>query len=215
MGLGGHLTWSAVAREVRRVHCPVHGAEVKVLPKENGHICRSELFEHNPNFTFNEEEPHFPLNMSLDRFAYNRIDGHNIHHWTARVHMTRNILNELKIEDGKIEPEFYFSQRTDQEVKQLLASLATNKPIIAIEPHSKVSFTPNKEYPFEKWQYVVNHIPAEFEVVQVSMPGKRQLEGVKSIDSMSFTTAARFLQDCVLFIGPEGGLGLDQWRSTS
>jgi ADP-heptose:LPS heptosyltransferase len=80
-------------------------------------------------------------------------------------------------------------------------------PFITIEPNSKTNYTPNRIYPFEKWQNIVNALKDKIPFVQVGAEGSRVLENV--IDwtgQSSFKNTAGMIGFSRLFLSSEGGL---------
>ena len=56
MGMGGHLMWTAVARNIRKQKNEI------CIPLDGFNFCRSDIFKNNPNFSFNGT---LPLDLSL------------------------------------------------------------------------------------------------------------------------------------------------------
>ena len=80
-------------------------------------------------------------------------------------------------------------------------------PFFVIEPYSKDNYTPNRAYPFSKWQKIVNAISKEVEVVQIGTNEKMILDGVTSfVGKTTFREGACLIGYSDLMIGSEGGL---------
>ena len=77
-----------------------------------------------------------------------------------------------------------------------------NTPLISVEPN--VDFGPNKDWGFERWQQVVDHLQGRAQFVQPSF-GKPVLSGVVGVPS-TFRGFCAVLACCDLHMGPEGGL---------
>lgn len=73
---------------------------------------------------------------------------------------------------------------------------------VYIEPNIKGWLGPNKDWGFEKWQKVVNSLPA---IRFIQGPGP-QLSGVEQAQTDSFRQACALLSKSALFVGTDGGL---------
>ena len=72
-----------------------------------------------------------------------------------------------------------------------------------------MDYTPNREYPFEKWQKIVDELSDKIQFVQVGMPDSnlRLLNNVVDMrGKTSFRTAALLIGRSRLFLSSEGGL---------
>lgn len=82
---------------------------------------------------------------------------------------------------------------------------AQNDADIIVEPNVKYQ-SPNKQWPVDRYQKVVDSLcAAGFNVAQFAT-GKHLLRGARVIDAPSFRAACAVLERAQLFIGPEGGL---------
>lgn len=203
MGLGGHLMWTAVAKELREKYEDDYG-DFKILPIEGGgnQVCRSEIFENNPNFTFDDSKDHFKMNLSNPETNYSKgeKDGRVIHRYDK--HIIDQACEFYQIEKSKLKCELYFTEEEKAKVDKLISI----DNFITIEPHSKTSYTPNNKYPFDKWQKIVDEFKSTT-FVQIGVEGQEILDGVINLTGkMSFKEACYCIQKSKLYLGPIGGL---------
>lgn len=203
MGLGGHLMWTAIAREIKDKYKDEYG-DFKILPTEgnNGHICVSEMFRNNPNFTLNENKNHFKMNLSNPdtNYAKGNQNGRVIHRYDK--HIIEQACEFYKIKNSKLKCELYFTEEEINNVSKLLPK----GNFVTIEPHSKTSYTPNNKYPFDKWQNVVNKL-SSLKFVQIGVGGQKILDGAIDLTGkMSFREACYCIKKSDLYFGPIGGL---------
>lgn len=80
---------------------------------------------------------------------------------------------------------------------------------VIIEPNVK-STAPNKQWPFERYQIVVNELCRDYPTLRLVQilysTASRKLVGVEYLSSPSFRHALALIERARLFIGPEGGL---------
>ena len=90
-------------------------------------------------------------------------------------------------------------------VYSLVSDLSND--FITIEPESKNNYTPNRIYPFEKWQSIVDDLSKEIQVVQIGNPSSRILNNVTNlVGKTTFREAALLIGKSKMFISTEGGL---------
>lgn len=75
---------------------------------------------------------------------------------------------------------------------------------VMIEPHVKVRGG-NKEWPFQRWQQVVESMP-DIRFMQAVKPGTQALSGVETVETPTFRHAMALLANARAFVGCEGGL---------
>jgi len=101
-------------------------------------------------------------------------------------------------------PELFFTEEERQRAARWTEGLGD---FIALEPHAKDDYTPNKSWFFERWQAVVDHVSELITVVQVGLPGKALLKRVVDFRGIgSFRDTACLLGGAKLFVGTDGGL---------
>ncbi len=206
MGLGGYLTWTAAVREI------VENSEkdIKIMPVEaNGNaitkIVKSPVFKNNPNITYekNHNTGYLQLNHPATNYCTQDSPERAIH--VQDKHIIENICEKFGIADPKLKCELFFDDDETAAINALTLNLS--KDYIAIEPHSKMSYTKNRVYPFEKWQSIVDQVSNHAEVVQVGAKGVRLLKNVTDMTGMtSFRQAAGIIGNARLFLSSEGGL---------
>ena len=76
---------------------------------------------------------------------------------------------------------------------------------IVVEPHTKAKASPNKQWPWERWQRVVDLRP-DLPWLQLGPPGTRPLNGVRFLATPDFRHACAALSWARAAVLPEGGL---------
>jgi len=208
MGLGGHLTWTAVARELNK-HNKNNGLKLFPCKQEGsrGYYVQSEIFFNNPYFLGDDDDPDkiFPLILNNPQTNYwTQEDGKMVTHKRDK-HIIETISDFYEIEDPELKCELYFTDEETQKAEEKAKKL--DSEFIIIEPHSKLSYTVNRRYPFEKWQDIVNKINKNIQVVQIGQKGNEVFEGVIDLTGQtSFREAAALTGAAKLFLSSEGGL---------
>jgi ADP-heptose:LPS heptosyltransferase len=214
MGLGGHLTWTAVARElykklndknIKILPCEIHGSRIT-------RVIESEIFKNNPYLVTNKEDLKqanqnkvFPLQLNNPDTNYCKFDSPKKCVQRCDKHCIEQICEFYGIENPELRCEIYFSDDELEKINQLTEKL--DKDFIVIEPHAKSDYTPNKTYSFQKWQNVANELKKYIQVVQISPPGKKVLDGVVSlVGETTFREATGVIGKSKMFLSTEGGL---------
>lgn len=213
MGLGGYLTWSAAFAEIHKkfgkriLPIEVHGNQVRIVD--------STIFKNNPiivdstidNLENYQTDYHLvPLNLPATNYCKNDTPTHAKHRYDT--HIISQILDYYKVEHTLADTRcrLYF---TDQEQKEVddLASVVGTDVFITIEPHSNNEYTCNRQYPFEKWQNIVDNLCEVVRVVQVGRSNVRVLDNVIDVTAKTtFRTCAGLIGRSKLFLSTEGGL---------
>jgi len=206
MGLGGYLAWTAVTREVKKRI----DDDIKVLPCEGDgknitKLVRSPVFENNPYIAKADEQCRmFPLFLNNPQANYCKTDTPLMAHHRYDKHMIAQMCEFYGIDDPELRCEMYFTEYEKQKVKDLTSSIGD---FVTIEPISKTNYTPNREYPFAKWQKVVDDLSKHIAVVQVGAPTSRLLNNVADFrGKTSFREAALVIGESKAFLSAEGGL---------
>ena len=216
MGLGGYLLWTAAAREIRKKY----GEGIKLMPVEqHGSFYRFvqkdiDIFKNNDDFCMDYQEAALngwhilPLVMNNPNTNYCKKDTPEKAFHRTDKHMISQICEFYNIENPELKcylkPDaaaWWF----DEQVEDILGD--RSKSFITIEPMSKTNYTPNRVYPFEKWQNIVNSLKDEIPFVQVGNKGSRILDNV--IDwtgRTNFKNTAGMIGRSRLFLSSEGGL---------
>jgi ADP-heptose:LPS heptosyltransferase len=109
------------------------------------------------------------------------------------------------LDDIELKCELFFTNTEKEKVNKLCEGL--DRSFITIEPHSKDNYTPNRAYPFEKWQNIVNELSNEIQVVQIGTHQSKLLDNVVDMRGLtSFREAAILIGKSKLFMSAEGGL---------
>jgi len=211
MGLGGYLSWTATAREIRKRA----GANVKMLPVESvGNfikIINSEIFQDNDDFCldFNEASEKgfhlFPLILNNPSANYCKKDTPD----KAFHRQDRHIIEQYCEIYGIDSPDLkcYLSTTNNCWSSQRVQKEVGNKSFIVIEPNTKTNYTPNRVYPFKKWQNIVNELKDKINFVQVGVAGSKLLSNVIDLTGKtSFRDTVKIIECASLFISSEGGL---------
>ena len=210
MGLGGHLTWTAVFRELK--HKKLDN-DTKILPCEIFQnkitkIISNDLFSNNPHVYVSSKDLGkkvfaVPLNLPQTNYCKRDTPQRAFHRYDK--HIIAQICEFYGIESPVLKCELYFIEEEHKNIASLVRNLNNN--FIVIEPHSKMNYTPNRVYPFEKWQSVVDEISKHAQVVQVGRKGNQVLSGVVDFTGKtSFKEAALLIGKSKLFVSTEGGL---------
>ena len=207
MGLGGYLLWTAVAREVSKKYGKVS------LPYENhgqhNVMVKSAVFQNNPHI-FQEnpagrEDTFFPLQLNNKETNYCKQDTPIRAFHRYDKHMIAQACEYYDIQDPELKCEMYFSEDEEKLAKATADTL--EKDFILIEPYSKTNYTPNRAYPYEKWQKVVDVLSKDYQVVQIGAPSTKILDNVTDLTGKtSFRIATKLMEYSKLFLSTEGGL---------
>lgn len=117
------------------------------------------------------------------RYPFSRETGCAYSGWRARDHWPRLFLDP-------------------DEIPPILADMP---PFVVIEPHVPAQSNPNKRYPWQKWQGVVDELRG-LHVVQVGPVGTETLRGVPLMVTDSFRAGCAVLSRARAYLGVEGGL---------
>ena len=208
MGLGGHLTWTAAARELYK-HKKTDN--LKVFPckqhDSNFYPVESDIFLNNPYFHQGklDGEKVFPLILNNPQTNYwTRESSASVEHKSDK-HIIETLCAFYNIKHPELRCELYFTEEEEDAIAKLVPQLSDD--FVVIEPHSKLSYTVNRQYPFGKWQKVVDAIKGEIQVVQVGREGSRVLDGAFDMTGKtSFREAAALIEYAQLLLSSEGGL---------
>ncbi len=207
VGLGGYLLWTAVAREVYKKYDKVS------LPYENhgqhNVMVQSAVFQNNPHI-FQEnpagkEDTFFPLQLNNKETNYCKQDTpiRALHRYDK--HMIAQACEYYDILEPELKCELYFSEDEEKLTKATANTL--EKDFILIEPYSKMNYTPNRAYPYEKWQKIVDDLSKDYQIVQIGAPNTKLLDNVTDLTGKtSFRIASKLIEYSKLFLSAEGGL---------
>ena len=199
--------WTAVAREL----CNKLPGEIKVLPFEGQapaymKIIKSEIFENNPSFfqgDMNENITVFPLQLNNPNTNYCKQDTpiQAVHRHDK--HVIEQICETYGIQNPKLKCELFL---TDQECLVGESLKKKLRRFIVIEPHSKMDYTVNRSYPFDKWQSIVNQLKDEIDFIQIGLEAKGLRNVIDMRGKTTFREAAGIIANAELFVSSEGGL---------
>ena len=206
MGLGGYLMWTAAGREISKV------TNLKILPIESHgsaiKMIDSEVFYNNPHFIQPGEKFSyaFPLVLNNPQTNYCKKDTPEKAIHRHDKHVIAQICEAYGIKDPDLKCELFLTSQELSVVNDILLNILENDYVV-IEPHSKTNYTPNRLYPLEKWQEVVDSLSKYISVVQIGQKTDEVLENcIDLTGSTTFREAAGLIQNAKMFIGSEGGL---------
>jgi len=203
MGLGGHLTWTAVARDIHLTT----GLRCIPLELHNGLIkpIVSEMFINNPHIwqPGQECENLYPLQLNAPNANYCKQDTPIKAVHRQDCHIIDQIAEAFNVNRTKLKCELFFTHDEELEIAHELQELPTN--FIAIEPESHYKYTVNRTYPFEKWQSVIDEC-SELKFVQVGLGRNKLKNCIDATSTSSFRIACGLIRSADLFVSSEGGL---------
>lgn len=211
MGLGGYLMWTAAFHEMHQTF------KKRILPIElhgkNVRLISSPIFRNNPSVVDVSNESYdgdyliVPLNNPETNYC--KLDTKEFAKHRYDCHVIQQILEFYKIDEelSNLRCRIYLDSQEEKEIESLLENFnLINKKFITIEPHSNDEYTCNREYPFEKWQNIVNELSKKFKVVQVGS-SKRTLDNVIDLTGKTtFRTCSGIIKNSSIFLSSEGGL---------
>ena len=213
MGLGGYLTWTAAAREIRSIA----GNNVKFMAVEqleNGFlkVVKSEVFKNNSDFFMHSDEEYsngqivFPLVLNNPNANYCKTDMRDrvIHRGDA--HIIQQICECYGIKDPELKCVLNLTKEENAFANDYHSCVLNGDKFITIEPFSKSNYTNNRSYPFEKWQEIVNHICDTIKIVQVGNSVKVLDNVIDLTGKTTFREAAAIIGRSQLFLSSESGL---------
>jgi ADP-heptose:LPS heptosyltransferase len=210
MGLGGYLTWTAVAREIK------NRIGVKCIPIEqagNGiiKIIKSDIFQNNPNIIqkIDDSEYALPITLNNPNTNYCKKDTPEKAYHRYDKHIVEQICESYGFTPSSNKPDLYFTEEEISYVESILRKEKIyDKNFLVIEPQSNDEYTVNKVYPIEKWQKIVDELVKNYTIVQIGKENKQKvLKNVINLTGLTtFRQAACLLSYSKLFISSEGGL---------
>ena len=207
MGLGGYLTWTAVAEEIKKKL----GKDVKFLPVEkygnNFRLVESEIFEHNKNFTSRIEDANtsFPIILNNPNANYCKLDTPEKAYHRHDSHIIEQACEVYDIKNPVLKCYLDLHEQEVEHVENLIREIGANQ-FIAIEPSSKDNYTVNRRYSFEKWQMIANELKNLYPIIQIGNSEKLLKNVVNLTGKTTFSQAAGLLGRSRLFLSTEGGL---------
>ena len=206
MGLGGYLTWTAVARELVKA-----SGIPKVFPfEQHGNLIKpikTPIFKNNPYIQQEfDGQIAIPMQLNSPQTNYCKQDTPQraVHRFDK--HIISQICEFYGVTNPRLKCEIYFDSDEIAAAESLLQGL---DDFIVIEPQSNDEYTVNKKYPLEKWQFVADQLVKDgHKVVQIGRETQDQvLSGVVNLTGKtSFREAAAVIKNSKLFVSSEGGL---------
>jgi ADP-heptose:LPS heptosyltransferase len=204
MGLGGYLTWTALAREIYNLH------KIKIIPMElHGAVTKlikSPIFYNNPHI-IQEFSGEIGVQIQLNKKEANycKVDTPEKALHKGDLHIIENLCMAYGIHKPKLKCELFLDKQEKKEVESLLKNISSD--FITIEPHSNTDYTVNRSYPFEKWESVVKELSKKIQVVQIGTEKNKLLSRVVDLrGKTSFRTAGGIIEKSKFLMSTEGGL---------
>ena len=204
MGLGGYLTWTALAREIYenyRVKCiplELHGSMTRLI--------KSPIFYNNPHFLQQfSQDLGVQLQLNSPAANYCQLDTPDRAVHKSDKHIIETLCDVYGIHNPTLKCEIFLDHKEKKEIEDLSQNLPEN--FITIEPHSNFDYTVNRQYPVSKWQKVVQEVSKCTTIVQLGMSDAELLDGVIDFrGKTTFRTAAGLISRSKLLLSNEGGL---------
>lgn len=229
MGYGGALIWTAVARNLKaqapykKVICVCRNTWQRFLTGRP--LPDAEVYRNNPDISFFIDSRIWPLIrpfFSPQRYAILDMTDPRMVYWEedseVRVvykkgrHAIQIACDALGISDAQLKPRIVFGPEELLKVDKLLVECGLEKGrYICLEPQANFSFSPNKEWFWDRWQELVDKLdkalrPEGIRIVQIGKKG-RVLGGVIDLTGRTtFREAGVVLERAITFIGYIGGL---------
>jgi len=210
MGLGGYLTWTAVAREVRK---RINNDAVKIIPLEqHGNFIKtvkSEIFFNNPDILQEWEDQRFCFPLVLNNPATNYCKKDTPERAVHRYdkHIIQQICEFYGIDDPELKCVLNLTDEENLKVSSLLTSNGVGKDFVAIDIGVNTNYNKNKFDDFEKWQKIVDKLSDQIQVVQVGLPGFPILDKTVNLTgNTTFREAAGIVGSSKCLLSCEGGL---------
>ena len=123
---------------------------------------------------------------------------------------TAYIINQVcevfGIEDPELKCHIFLTDKEKEFATEFHESTLDSQRFIAIEPFSKDNYTPNRSYPIEKWQNIVNNLSNEIKIVQVGNSGHVLDNAIDMTGKTTFREAVSIIDKSELFLSSESGL---------
>ena len=198
MGLGGHLMWTPIVKGLHDKH------QKKIFIGSPGDGM---IWENNPYIT-KDKNNSIHLDFSRPDLNYITHETSDKMFWREEIkgHVIEFLCDKLEIPiPDFLKCELFFSGEEQKQIDVVLKHL--KKDFIIIEPHTKKSWSLNREYPFEKYQNIVDSVPKDIHVVQIGVKGSKLLDNVTNLTGvLTFRTACLLMKYAKCFISTEGGL---------
>jgi ADP-heptose:LPS heptosyltransferase len=171
-------------------------------------MVKCPTFYNNPHIIqdrIEEDCVFFPMFLDNPNANYCKQDlpDRAIHRKDA--HIIEQCCEVYGIKNPELKCDIFLDPFEIENVENICSSL--DKDFVTIEPYSKTNYTPNRSYPFEKFQAIVNAISSKIQVVQIGNTDSKLLSNVIDMrGETSFREATGVIGKSKLFISCEGGL---------
>ena len=214
-GYGDHLMMVAVAKAIHKKNpnrtifpCTMQRKWYRRLLKSKYLLVRSTIFAGNPALEQGRIRPKrndICLVLGDYQLWFCTVKNNKHIYRNPKQHAIATIAEHYGIQNPELKGELFLSSQEQKNVNQIVAKLPTE--FMVIEPMAKVSWTPNKFYPFAKWQKVVDALADKMPVVQIGEDNSPLLNNAIDLTGKTnFKEAAGIIKKAKLFLGTEGGL---------
>tara|TARA_B100001029_G_C15052129_1_gene451548 strand:- start:1545 stop:2399 length:855 start_codon:yes stop_codon:yes gene_type:complete len=212
MGYGDDLLVTALASKIKQKY-PQRQIVIGIAEKK--HAYHSPIYDHNPNIS--------DCRNLLKNKPIHIIDYHQ---WNRPYIDYKKSTNSYYVWNKKFKPvpgEIFFSKKELSESKKIVDDAIkfwntknnkNFKKIIFLETSStKINDKQfsikhqNKDWGYNNWMQLAKELKNNYLIIQSVHEKTKKIKGVFSPISLSFRQACAVLQQCDIYVGPEGGFG--------
>ncbi len=192
MGKGDHIVYTPIVKLLYEKT----GKKINI-----GYRKRDSIWKNNPYIT--DDKKAFNLSTNWTNYVISEGPPRMIFK-EFKCHVIEYYCNIYNVPLPKpLKGMLYFSNNEKQNIHKFDKYLS--KEYIVIEPHSQLKWTPNRKYPFKKYQQFVDVLSKHIQIVQLSEPSLQQLKNVTYINA-SYREAGLLLNEAKGFVSTEGGM---------
>lgn len=202
MGLGGDLFWTVVAKELYKKH------QKKIIFFRNHEHLKSKMWINNPYIEIDDIETKI-CNKDLLKIDLMPLKKNLKNEVKLNYHAIIYRCELLGLKPESLRPVINYTEVEESKIKEVLKILPSK--FICIEPNAKTTWTPNKKFPFNKWQNIVNELNKyNLTIVQIGIPGLKSLDGVIDIRDKvhGIRETGCLIKYCDLYLSTEGCLSV-------
>lgn len=234
MGVGGALIWTGLTRNLKKQYPDQRIYLIYRRTCKNLVLFRRhpEAFVYENNDDIEDVVPNNSLKFLMlkvknifnkkmilvdmsdpDAHYWNKVDKFKIYHKTGK-HAIQFACDSFGIKDASIKPKLALRHSEKQKVDTLIEQNFQNRDFIVIDPNCKRTFTPNKDWFWDRWQKLVDKLNKHFSennlkisILQTGIKGVKVLNGVVDFTGLlTFREVARILERSLFVISHAGGL---------
>ena len=174
----------------------------KFIVGDGHNIWWSEIYENNEAIINANQYKNFKNVLWINNYPHHR--PYRI--YEKDTHYLKYTWNKsYKAKKGKL----FFSNEEKKFANKIFNKIKTKskKKIILVEPNVKIKKGyKNRDWGFNKWQFVVDKLREKFIFLQTSYSKQQILKNTINIHNINFRSSCAILSKADLFIGTEGGL---------